>query len=113
MSFNYDITLDEVLNSHGRADIVSFMFYAQPGVRDMAILNEGITDVYRGTYYINLTEIDDELAEMYDTARGWKLTFMFVNNINEFNMAEWLSAGLETLRVSFKLLEAKEVNQDV
>jgi len=110
---NYNTTIEEVLNSHGRADIVSFMFYAQPGIRDMAILNEGITDIYRGKYYINLTEIDDDLAEMYDTARGWKLTFMFIGNISEHNMADWLSAGLDSLRVNFKLVEAKEVIQNV
>jgi len=110
---NYDTSLEEVLNKHGRADIIAFMFYAQPGVRDMAILHEGIEDVYRGDYYVNITEIDDDLAAAFNTERGWKITFMFDKNVKEDDMEGFLSVGLETLRVNYKLIESSEVVQNV
>ena len=109
----YETTLEEVLGRHGACDVVSFMFYAQPGIRDMAIINEGITTIYHGDFYINVTEIDSDLASTFGLTRGYKITFMFTTNIKELAMADWISSGFQELRVKFDLIEVKEVINDV
>ena len=79
----------------------------------MAIINEGITTIYHGDFYINVTEIDSDLASTFGLTRGYKITFMFTTNIKELAMADWISSGFQELRVKFDLIEVKEVINDV
>ena len=35
MMGDYNITLEDVLRKHGKAQVITFMFYVEPGTRDM------------------------------------------------------------------------------
>tara|TARA_R100000458_G_C8278325_1_gene254338 strand:+ start:2755 stop:3087 length:333 start_codon:yes stop_codon:yes gene_type:complete len=109
----YDTKLEDVLIEYGGADIITYMIYAVPGHRDLIILRSGIEDIYRWDYFINLEEIDEDTAKAYDVKRGWKLSFIFTRDIKEYDMAEWISKGLDELRVKYELLEIREVISDV
>jgi len=105
----YNKTIDEVINEYGGVDIITFMFYAEPGHKDLIILKAGIEDVYDGVYYISISEINEKQAKAYNVHRGWKLTFMFTEDIKETNMAKWLESGLKELRVKYDLIEVREI----
>ena len=46
----YSMTLNEALTYHSPVKIYAFMFYAQPGVRDIAILEQGMSGLKK--FYI-------------------------------------------------------------
>jgi hypothetical protein len=109
----YEINLEEVIAEYGGADIISFMFYVEPGERDLIILKSGIEDVYKDIYFVDAKEIDETTARAFDVKRGWLVRFIFVTDIKEANMADWISKGLDELRIKYELLEVKEVVNDV
>tara|TARA_R110001592_G_scaffold161715_7_gene394458 strand:+ start:1112 stop:1444 length:333 start_codon:yes stop_codon:yes gene_type:complete len=105
----YNKTIEEVVQEYGGVDIITFMFYAEPGHKDLIILKAGIQDIYSGPFFINIKEIDEEHATAYNVQRGWKLTFMFAEDIKELEMSKWISMGLAQLRVKFDLIEVREI----
>ena len=105
----YETNLEEVVAKYGGADVISFMLYIEPGQRDLIILKSGIEDVYKNKYFIDAKEIDETTAKAFGVKRGWKVTFIFVMDIKETNMADWISKGLDELRIKYELLEVKEV----
>lgn len=115
MSDKYEMTLERVLDEHEEAYIVSFMFYAEPNVRDMRILEEGLQRMFDGRLYINLLKIDEEAARAFNEQRGWKMTFMFSEkpNMDNTDIMYLIAAGLKELRVKHKWIESKEMKKDV
>jgi len=109
----YEVNITDIISKYGGADIITFMFYAEPGHRDLIILKSGIEDVYNDKYFIDAREIDEETAKAFDCKRGWLIKFIFIKDIKETNMADWISKGLDELRVKHELLEVKEVVSNV
>jgi hypothetical protein len=94
--------------------VISYLIYDELGSRDMAILKEGIEDFYDGLYGVNILKIDDEMANIYGTKRGWRISFMFCDELNkEINFSKFLLDGFEALRINAELLEETDVILDV
>tara|TARA_R100000742_G_C4278868_1_gene102312 strand:+ start:1462 stop:1830 length:369 start_codon:yes stop_codon:yes gene_type:complete len=108
-----DTNLDSLLEKYETVSVISFMFYAQPGKRDLLVLEKGISSMYDGKWFVNLSKIDEETARMLQVHRGWKIAFMFPHEsskviIKELNaMSEYISDGLTTIRVRHALIESK------
>lgn len=100
----FDTTVDEVLKKHTNIDIVDFRVYDEPTEKDMFILKTGIEDIYEGDYYIYAEKIGPETARLFDTTRGWILVFMFTSSVHAYDIDEWLSEGLEEIRVKYELI---------
>ena len=109
----YDIDISEIVNKYGGCDLIRYMFYAEPGHRDMIILKSGIEDVYKHPYFVGVEEITEEDARAYNVQRGWLISFVFTFDIKESKMAEWISQGLDELRVKHELVEVREIVSDV
>ena len=99
----YDVEVSDVVAQYGGCDLIRYMFYSKPGNRDMLILKSGIEDVYKHPYFVKVEEITEEQARAYDVKRGWLITFIFTYDIKETKMAEWISMGLDELRVKHEL----------
>lgn len=109
----YEANISEIVAEYGGADIITFLLYAEIGHRDMIILKAGIEDVYDDEYFIDAQEINEETARAYEVYRGWKLSFIFVKDIKELEMAKWISSGLEQCKIKYDLIEVREVISNV
>lgn len=109
----YDINIRDIVSRYGGCDLIRFMFYAEPGHRDLAILKSGIEDIYKHPYYVGIEEITEKDARTFDVKRGWLISFVFTFDIKEFRMAEWISQGLDELRVKHELIEVREIVSNV
>ena len=109
----YDINITKIVSEYGGCDLIRFMFYAEPGHRDLIILKSGIEDIYKHPYFVGIEEITEESARAFNVKRGWLISFVFTYDIKEYKMAEWISQGLEELRVKHDLVEVREIVSDV
>jgi len=109
----YEINVEDILIKYGGADIITFMFYLEPGHRDLIILKSGIEDVYDDEYFIDAREVNEITAKTFNIHRGWLVKFIFVKDIKELDMANWISKGLDELKIKYDILEVKEVVNDV
>lgn len=131
------MTVEELQELYPCMKVFSFMFYGQPGIRDMEILEMGIrtsiqnmpeiipnqiaglpqaTDI---PLHILAEEINEEAARAYDVNRGWLIRFVFpmtfiegVNgglDIKDDWWKEFLSDGLKELRIEHKFLFVEEL----
>ena len=134
----YDETMEELQHWYHWMKVFSFMFYGQPGVRDMEILEMGIKGALwdangeildklgflkeseYGDYslHILVEEVNEEAARAYDVNRGWLIRFVFPSFgfgklqypiIEDEWWKEFLSDGLTELRVEHKFLFAEEI----
>jgi hypothetical protein len=121
----YSLRLEEVLEEYKQAKVFAFMFYAQPGIRDMAILQQGMS-IYPVDSTILAEEITEDLAEFYSLNRGWFVRFVFNQSGNidspglpateallDTAMTSYLSEGLDELKVEHKFLFVEEVESNV
>ncbi len=113
------MTLNEVLEEFPTVRVFAFMFFAQPGLRDMAILQQGMS-IHPADSTILAEEVTEDLARIYDLNRGWFVRFVF--NVPEPNvwgeemdeaMSSYLSEGLDELKVEHKFLFVEEVESNV
>ena len=118
----FSLRLEEVLEEYKQAKVFAFMFYAQPGIRDMAILQQGMS-IYPVDSTILAEEITEDLAEFYSLNRGWFVRFVFCLDQYELPdssealldtaMTSYLSEGLDELKVEHKFLFVEEVESNV
>ena len=117
----YNMSLNEVLEEFSAARIFAFMFYAQPGLRDMAILQQGMA-IHPADSTILAEEVTEDLARAYDLNRGWFVRFVFsttpatrVHWDDEVieGMVSYLTEGLTELRVESKYLFTEVVESNV
>lgn len=60
MMGDYTITLEDVIRQHGKVEVITFMFYGEPGTRDMEILKLGIDG------YFTVQDLDRETMSMIE-----------------------------------------------
>ena len=120
----YNMSLNEVLEEFSAARIFAFMFYAQPGLRDMAILQQGMA-IHPADSTILAEEVTEDLARAYDLNRGWFVRFVFSttppfqSDTDEWDdeviegMVSYLTEGLTELRVESKYLFTEVVESNV
>jgi|TARA_R110000824_G_scaffold283693_3_gene472059 hypothetical protein len=121
----YSKSLNEVLEEYKSAKIFAFMFYAQPGLRDMAILQQGMA-IHPTESTILAEEVTEDLAKAYDLNRGWFVRFVFCHDESweegmptdfhspmEKAMVSYLSEGLDELSVEHKFLFVEEGESNV
>tara|TARA_Y100001951_G_C11292477_1_gene273185 strand:+ start:1131 stop:1481 length:351 start_codon:yes stop_codon:yes gene_type:complete len=114
----YSMTLNEALTYHSPVKIYAFMFYAQPGVRDIAILEQGMS-IHPTKSFILAEEVTEELAKTYALKRGWFVRFVFPMENYEWDdeidssMVQYLSEGMNELKVEHKFLFREEAESNV
>ena len=117
------MSLNEVLKEFPAARIFAFMFYAQPGLRDMAILQQGMA-IHPANSTILAEEVTEDLARAYDLNRGWFVRFVFSTDFVDSDKEEWddeiiqgmvtyLTEGLTELKVECKYLFTEVVESNV
>ena len=123
------MTIREIKNKYPMMKVFSFMFYGQPGVRDMEILEMGIAEairneIFSSPLYILAEEINEEEARAYDVNRGWLIRFVFpkpkgytrmkgqYSNHDDDWWKEFLSDGLTELRVEHKFLFVETIGDE-
>ena len=57
---DYSIRLEDVVRKHGKVQVITFMFYVEPGVRDMEILRLGLDG------YFTVQDLDSETISMIE-----------------------------------------------
>jgi hypothetical protein len=126
---NYDSELEEVLGYWPKVKVFSFMFYGQPGLRDMEILELGITSCFYDDLSYELLErpvvilakeIDEDTARAFDANRGWLIKIVFPLVEEWFSLPEFeqkwinfISDGFKELRVEHKFISSEEVESNV
>ncbi len=121
----YDETMEELQTKYPSMKVFSFMFYGQPGIRDMEILEMGVVNVislgndsipHPMPLHILVEEINEEAARAYDENRGWLIRFVFPKMdyplIDDDWWKEFLSDGLTELRVEHKFLFVETIGDD-
>lgn len=54
-------TLEDVVRQHGKVEVITFMFYVEPGTRDLDILRLGIDG------YFSVKDLDQETMDMIES----------------------------------------------
>jgi len=130
------MTIEELKNKYPNGGkLFSYMFYGQPGIRDMEILAGGIRFAYNNDDYngeiisfdkfmqlnantsmplhILAEEISEDQARIYDVNRGWLIRFAFglsPKRSDDF-WKEHISLGLKELRVEHKFLFIEDIGE--
>ena len=115
---DYHKTLAELQEMYSSMRMYSYMFYAQPGVRDMAILEDGIkllldNEKLSLAFNIVIDEINEEAARAYNVNRGWLIRFAFPISEglpNDDFWTDFISSGLRQLRVEHRFLSAEQID---
>lgn len=106
-----DTQLEEWIEKYGDLTAYSFMIYGEYGLRDNAVICQGLTfallqsglDSIR---YIQIVEdVDEETAEAFGTKRGVNVQWIFPKKRREhFDglVVNTISDGLEHLRLPFE-----------
>ena len=116
---SYDMTLEHVLRYWPKVKVFSFMFYGQPGARDLEVLQAGV-EIFANPVKILAEEIDEEKARALDTQRGWLFKFVFPfgeethaeDGIDE-EWIDFISEGLKQLRAKNEFISVEEVDINV
>ena len=122
----YSITIEQLQGMYPKMKVFSFMFYVQPGIRDMEILELGIRGMLNAMpeygkpnypLHILAEEINEEAARAYNVNRGWLIRFVFpyINEeeslitISNQSWEEFISGGLDELRIEHKYLFVEDL----
>lgn len=123
MATEYNVNLEYLKGIYPNMKMFSYMFYSEPGKRDIQILEKGIKNViplemfgtFKGTpdeeypLWIMLENITQEEANAYGVNRGWLIRFYFPYLSDEKVIDEdwwkgFISGGLDALRVEHKFI---------
>jgi hypothetical protein len=103
--------LEEWIDEFGEVTSYSFMVFSYFGLRDNAIINQGLTlylssSGFQEVRYMQMVEdVDEELAEAFGTEPGMNIQWIFpANKTKEFDdlVINTITEGLEFLEVEYE-----------
>ena len=103
--------LEEWIEEFGEVTSYSFMVFSYFGLRDNAIINQGLTlylasSGFREVRYMQVVEdVDNELAEAFGTKPGMNIQWIFpTNKSKEFDelVTTTITEGFEFLEVDYE-----------
>jgi hypothetical protein len=106
------------IEKYGGVTSFAYNVYSPMGMRDLAIINFGLTDTLRDAgiehnFIQEITEVGIEKAETFNTKRGWMIQWIFPEfeldknwkeNMDSMNLInKTIEEGLDFLRLSWSL----------
>jgi len=100
------------IEKYGGVTNFSYNVYSPMGMRDLAIINFGLTDTLRDAgiehnFIQEITEVGMEDAEIFNTKRGWMIQWIFpkseVSSESMGFICSTIEEGLDFLRLSWSL----------
>jgi len=107
-----DTRLEEWIEEFGEVTSYSFMLFSYFGLRDNAIVNQGLTLYlssagFSNTRYMQIIEdVGEELAEAFGTKPGTNIQWVFpMNKSKDFDdvVINTIIEGLEFLEIDYEL----------